>query len=73
MESGSSGIYALMKDGLPQDMTESEAIAALILSATNDENPKVSLDQIYSTLAQSRMESHLVCSLVGTVMACQFS
>ncbi|KAJ7302364.1 hypothetical protein DFH08DRAFT_905432 [Mycena albidolilacea] len=59
MESGSSGIYALMKDGLPQDMPESEAIAALILSATNDENPKVSLDQIYSTLAQSRMESHL--------------
>lgn len=31
-----------------------------MLSATNDENPRVSLDQIYSALCQSRSESHLV-------------
>ncbi|KAJ7509443.1 hypothetical protein B0H11DRAFT_1702278, partial [Mycena galericulata] len=37
----------------------SEAVAALILSATNDEIPRVSLDQIYSVLCQSPSESQL--------------
>ncbi|KAF8147764.1 hypothetical protein K438DRAFT_1910519 [Mycena galopus ATCC 62051] len=40
-------------------MSESETIAALVLSATKDENPGVSLDQIYSTLCQSPVESSL--------------
>ncbi|KAJ7695342.1 hypothetical protein B0H17DRAFT_430746 [Mycena rosella] len=40
-------------------ISESEAVAALILSAINDENPSVSLDQVYSALCQSRSESHL--------------
>ncbi|KAJ6571633.1 hypothetical protein B0H19DRAFT_663396 [Mycena capillaripes] len=42
-----------------EGVTESEGITALILSATSDENPSVSLDQIYSALCQSRAESHL--------------
>ncbi|KAJ6510556.1 hypothetical protein C8R45DRAFT_964498 [Mycena sanguinolenta] len=54
----SSGIFSLLNEE-PQDMTESEAIAALVLSATHDENPSVSLDQIYSTLCQSRTDSEL--------------
>ncbi|KAF7361379.1 hypothetical protein MSAN_01170700 [Mycena sanguinolenta] len=58
MENSSSGIFSLLPEGA-QDMTESEAIAALVLSATHDENPSVSLDQIYSTLCQSRTESEL--------------
>ncbi|KAJ7262659.1 hypothetical protein B0H12DRAFT_1103986 [Mycena haematopus] len=58
MEPGPSAIFSLLNEE-PQDMTESEAIAALILSATKDENPSVSLEQIYSTLCQSCSESHL--------------
>ncbi|KAF7328900.1 hypothetical protein MVEN_02519700 [Mycena venus] len=41
------------------DLTDSDTVVALVLSATNDENPNVSLDQIYSNLSQSRTESLL--------------
>ncbi|KAJ7135891.1 hypothetical protein C8R44DRAFT_389978 [Mycena epipterygia] len=55
-------IHALLKLSDPQrdeEITESEAVAALILSAINDDNPSVSLEQIYSALCQSRSESQL--------------
>ncbi|KAJ6484410.1 hypothetical protein C8R47DRAFT_554346 [Mycena vitilis] len=42
-----------------EGVTESEGIVALVLSATNDEIPSVSLDQIYSALCQSPQESSL--------------
>ncbi|KAJ7207212.1 hypothetical protein GGX14DRAFT_366396, partial [Mycena pura] len=38
---------------------EAVSVAALILSAIQDKNPRVSLDDIYSALCQSRSESHL--------------
>ncbi|KAF7300568.1 hypothetical protein HMN09_00941700 [Mycena chlorophos] len=41
------------------DETESDAITALILSASQDETPTASLEDIYSVLCQSRSESHL--------------
>ncbi|KAJ6608302.1 hypothetical protein B0H10DRAFT_1996587 [Mycena sp. CBHHK59/15] len=45
---------------LPESFSDedvSEAVAALILSATDDENPAISLEQIYRGLCQSRIES----------------
>ncbi|KAJ7487837.1 hypothetical protein FB451DRAFT_1225637 [Mycena latifolia] len=42
-----------------EDISDSEAVAALVLSAVNDENPSVSLEQIYSALCKSRSESQL--------------
>ncbi|KAJ7752460.1 hypothetical protein DFH07DRAFT_521920 [Mycena maculata] len=55
-------IQALLKVSNPsatEEIVESEAVAALILSAINDEKPGVSLNRIYSVLCQSRSESHL--------------
>ncbi|KAJ7727745.1 hypothetical protein B0H16DRAFT_249781 [Mycena metata] len=52
-------IHDLLEAPSDSEITESDAIADLVLSATSDANPRVSLDQIYSALCQSRSESHL--------------
>ncbi|KAJ7152650.1 hypothetical protein C8R43DRAFT_1127108 [Mycena crocata] len=58
-----SCIQALLKFSNPsqdsEDIIESEAIAALVLSAIHDEKPNVSLDQIHSALSQSPSEAQL--------------
>ncbi|KAF7350353.1 hypothetical protein MVEN_01340000 [Mycena venus] len=56
-----------------QDVTDSAgAIAALVSSATHDENPDVSLDEIYSALCQSRSESNLdPLSILPSLLPCR--
>jgi hypothetical protein len=43
-----------------QGVSESDAVAALVLAAINDDDPSVSLEQVYSALCKSRSESQLV-------------
>ncbi|KAJ6590716.1 hypothetical protein DFH09DRAFT_1140109 [Mycena vulgaris] len=52
-------LFKLLGHSENDEISESEAVAALVLSATNDENPRVSLEQIYSALCRSRSESQL--------------
>ncbi|KAJ7053285.1 hypothetical protein C8F01DRAFT_552006 [Mycena amicta] len=50
-------VRALLSEN--NDEAESDAITALILSASRDENPSASLEEIYSVLCQSPSEAHL--------------
>ncbi|KAK7028318.1 hypothetical protein R3P38DRAFT_2525446 [Favolaschia claudopus] len=58
-DNATSTFLSVLKQQELDGLTEPEAIAALILSATQDDNPTFSLDQIYSNVSQNGMESHL--------------